>query len=224
MTPTAEARRNMVDSQLRTFDVSDRAVLAAMDEVPRERFVPAGREAIAYGDRNLPLPPAPEGAADSRVMLAPMVLGRLLQALDIEPNAAVLVVGGGLGYTAALLARLGARVTMLEARPDLLDDAKARLAGLGVSDIQFRAGPLEEGCHADRPFDGILVEGAVEAWPAALLDQLADGGRLACLSGDGHACHAILYVRAGSGFGSRTLFDASAPALAAFRKPARFVF
>lgn len=224
MTAFAEARRNMVDCQLRTFEVSDRAILAAMDGLPREHFVPAGQENIAYLDRNLVLAGRAGEAAPGRVMLAPMVLARLIQELDIEPNVATLVVGGGLGYSAAILARLGATVTLLESRADLLDAAKTRFGDLGLGAIRLRSGPLQEGCEADRPFDTILIEGSVETRPDALLDQLVEGGRLACLTGDGHACKATIYVRAAGGFGSRVLFDASAPLLPEFRAAPAFVF
>ena len=217
MTSFDTARRTMVDCQLRTFDVSDKAVLAAMAQVPRERFVPADRAALAYLDRNLVLG---EGGADPRVILAPMTLARLLQALAIQSGEKVLDVGGGLGYVSALLAALGARPVLLESRPDLAEAAGAALGGSAL----VRSGAWAEGSAEDAPFDCILINGTIEQRPDALLDQLADGGRLACLSSDGGPGRATLYVRSGKTVGRRTLFDATAPALSAFRPEPAFSF
>ncbi|HMO30493.1 protein-L-isoaspartate O-methyltransferase [Enterovirga sp.] len=217
MTSFDAARRTMVDCQLRTFDVSDRAVLAAMAEVPRERFVPPGREALAYLDRNLIL----DGdEADPRVMLAPMTMARLLQALEVQEDDKVLDVGGGLGYSSALFVALGAKPVLLESRADL---AAAAAANLG-SAVPVRTGPLGEGARADGPFECILINGATELRPEALLDQLANGGRLACVSREGGVGRAMLYVRSGSGIGYRAVFDVTAPVLAAFRPEPAFSF
>lgn len=211
------ARRTMVDCQLRTFDVSDRAVLAAMAEVPRERFVPAAGAEFAYLDRNVELVGDP---GDPRVMLAPMILGRLLQALDIDAGDKVLDVAGGLGYTSALLAALGTKPVLLESRADLAAGAAERLG----SAAETRVSPLEAGAAADGPFDCIVVNGGIEQRPDALLGQLADGGRLACLFLDGGVGRARLYVRSEGGAGYRNLFDAWAPALVAFSPKPTFTF
>ena len=218
MLATAQARRNMVDCQLRTFDVTDRAVLAAMDEVARERFVPAGMSALAYADRTITWP---GGAADARVMLQPMVLARLIQALDIESGQRVLDVAGGSGYSACLLARLGASVITLDADPALSAAAREALADRDGR-VEIRTGALAGGCPDAAPFDAILVNGRVDARPTVLLGQLADGGRLACLQGGGGVGRAVLYVRSGDAMGLRTLFDAAAPALAEFREAHAF--
>jgi protein-L-isoaspartate(D-aspartate) O-methyltransferase len=193
----AQARRTMVDSQLRTFDVTDRSILNAMGETPREHFMPAGRETLAYSDLAIPLtdPRGPE----QRVMLAPMVLARLIQALELKPGARVLDVASGLGYASAVMARLGMNVVV-------------------------KTGPLLQGCSDDGPFDAILVNGALTEPPQHLLAQLKDGGRLACLGrGDGTG-KAVLYVRSGDAFGSRFLFEATAPELAETRPEPSFVF
>lgn len=218
MTPLEAARRTMVDCQLRTFDVSDKAVLAAMAQVPRERFVSGDRGALAYLDQNLPLGSDP---ADPRVALAPMTLARLLQALEVQSGDRVLDVAGGLGYSSAILAALGAKPVLLEPRSDL---ATAAESNLGSSAI-VRTGPLEKGSPEDGPFDCILINGTIEQRPDALLEQLSDGGRLACLARDsGGPGRAVLYVRSASGIGQRALFDASAPILAAFRPEPAFSF
>ena len=218
MLDLAQARRNMLDCQLRTYDITDKAVLAAAEDVPREIFMPAGRENLAYLDQNVMLSP-------ERCMLQPMVLVRLLQALQIRSGSRVLDVASGLGYTSALLARLGARVTALESDEDLARMSRERLVRAGFdSEIDVCTGPLEEGCPDRAPFDAIIVNGNVETRPDALLEQLAENGRLGCIRVDRRAGHALLYVRGGEGVGSRQLFDATAPALPAFRTPPAFVF
>jgi len=213
----AQARRTMVDSQLRTFDVNDIPLLDAMDAVPRERFVPAGRESLAYIDQNVLL-----DAQEGRYMLAPMVLGRLIQALEIVPGARVLDVACGYGYSSAILAELGAAVTALEASDSLAGLARQRLAGL--ERISVVAGALDQGHAENAPYNAILVNGAVERSPDALLSQLAEGGRLVCIRGRGRSAKATLFVRAGNAYGIREMFDAAAPLLSAFQQEPGFVF
>ena len=221
----AQARRTMVDCQLRTFDVTDLAVLAAMDEVPREMFVAPGRESLAYSDQDLPV----ANGGEPRLMLKPMVLGRMIQALDVGPGTRVLDVAGGLGYGAAILSRLGAAVTLIEADQALADAALERLGRAGVAGVTARFGPLDEGDPDGAPYEAILVNGAVEVRPERLLGQLADRGRLVCIEGragpgGGVVGKAVLHVRSGDAFGRRSLFDAAAPLLPAFRQPPAFVF
>lgn len=216
----ARARRNMVDSQLRTFDVTDRAVLTAMGECPRERFVPDSRVEFAYVDQNVSLG---DGGSESRWMLQPMVIARIIQALDVTSGARVLDVGTGFGYAADIFARLGASVVALESDETMAAEARRRLAGAAVP-VEIRVGPLADGCPDAAPFDIILVNGAVERRPDKLLQQLREGGRLACLSREGAAGHAVLHVRASEGFGIRRLFDASAPLLPAFLAERSFHF
>ena len=218
----AQARRNMVDGQVRTFDVSHIPLLAALEEVPRERFVAPGRETLAYSDEALPVGAGAEG--ERRFMVKPMFLARLIQALAVEPGEKVLDVACGLGYSSAVLARLGARVVALEANEALAAGARERLAAVGAADVTVVAAPLERGHAAGAPYDVILVNGLVEVSPRGLLDQLADGGRLGCIERVGRSGRAMLYVRAGDAFGSRSIFDAAAPALAAFKAEAGFVF
>ncbi|WP_375457839.1 protein-L-isoaspartate O-methyltransferase [uncultured Enterovirga sp.] len=222
MIPFAAARRNMVDCQIRTFDVHDRAILAAMDEVPREAFVPEGLEDLAYGDAALSFE-ADQSGADHRAMLSPMVLARLLQALRIGQGMRVLDVAGARGYSAAILSRLGANVTAVESRSDLAPPT-AGMAGELLEPVTWRQGDLAAGCAGDGPFQAILINGAVQVEPTALLDQLADGGQLACLRANGQPGRAMLYVRSGTGIGSRALFDAAAPVLDAFRTVPAFAF
>lgn len=218
----AQARRLMVDCQLRTFDVTDIALLDAFDAVPRERFMPADREAFAYIDQ-----PQAVGTeeGETRFMPAPMVLARLIQALALKPGHRVLEVGTGLGYGAAILRRLGVEVVALESLPGLAAAARERLAQCGVVDgVTVEVGPLEKGAAGHAPYDAILINGQVEQRPQGLLEQLADGGRLACVQGQGRPAKATLWVRSGDAFGSRPLFDATLPPLRAFAVEAGFAF
>lgn len=216
----AQARRMMVDSQLRTFDVNDIPLLNAMQTVPRERFVLPGRENLAYIDQDLLVCEEPE----RRFMLSPMILGRLIQALEIEPGMKVLDVASGFGYSAAVLAELGARVTALESVESLAMAARERLASTGAISVEVVSGPLDRGWKANTPYDAILVNGAVEVRPDGLLGQLAEGGRLACVQGRGRSAKATLYVKAGAACGQRSVFDAAAPLLPQFQAEQGFVF
>ena len=216
----AQARRMMVDSQLRTFDVNDIPLLDAMQTVPRERFVLPGREGLAYIDQDLQV----SDGQERRFMLSPMILARMIQALGIEPGDKVLDVACGLGYSSAVMARLGADVIGLESSERLAAEARARLAKAGVPGVEIKVGPFEAGAAERAPFDAILINGAIDASPRSLLSQLADGGKLACIEGRGRAGRAKIYVRSGEAYGARSLFDAAAPLLAAFRVEAGFVF
>ncbi|HEX2727651.1 MAG TPA: protein-L-isoaspartate O-methyltransferase [Beijerinckiaceae bacterium] len=218
----AKARRLMVDTQLRTFDVNDLALLAAFDEVPRERFVPVGREDLAYIDQPIPVTEGVE--SERRFMLAPAVLARMIQSLTVAHGARVLDVACGLGYSSAILARLGASVVALESSERIADEARRRLAASRAEGVVTAVGPLERGYREAAPYDAILVNGAADVRPQGLLDQLGDGGRLVCVEGRGRSASVTLYVRAGQAFGARPLFDAAAPLLPGFQAEPGFVF
>ena len=215
----AQARRLMVDCQLRTFDVNSIAVLDAFEDVARERFVPPGREDFAYIDQTLSLD---GGGGDRRAMPAPMLLARMIQALDLHAGDKVLDVGTGYGYATAILRQLGAEVVATESSAVLAAGARERLAGL--SNIAVVEAPLEAGAPAQAPYDGILVNGRVEMRPQTLLEQLKEGGRLVCVLGPARAAKATLFVRTGDAFGARPLFDATLPALGAFATESGFAF
>ncbi len=206
MTDFAALRRNMVDCQLRTFDVTNRAVLGAMDAVPRELFVPGERRALAYLDQTVTLP-------GGRVLLQPMVVGRMLQTLEIKPGQRFLGFAGGTGYAAAVAAELGAEAVSVDDAPGMREAATAALAAAGSP---ARAG------EAAGEYDAILVNGAVERRPEALLDLLADGGRLVVVEMNGRAGSVMLYQRNGDVIAKRAVFDAAAPVLEGFRKEASF--
>lgn len=217
----AQARRTMVDCQVRTFDVVDHALLSVLEEVPRERFVPAGQEAVAYSDRTIALARFADGTA--RVMLAPMVLARMIQALAVTPGSRILDVAGGTGYSSAVLERLGGKVTMVESDSDLAERAKAVLADLGC-DVSVKVGPVAQGYAADAPYDLIILNGAYETVPDALLAQLSREGRLVAIDASEGASKVVLFQRAGEAVGCRRLFDAAAPVVEGLRRQPAFQF
>jgi protein-L-isoaspartate(D-aspartate) O-methyltransferase len=206
----AAARLAMVESQLRPQGVTDRGVLLAMGEVPRENFVPADARARAYADRAVPL-------GDGRFLTAPATLGQLLTQMMPLRGQRALVVGAGTGYSSAVLAAVGLEVVALESSTELV--ASARDAGLQVVE-----GPLEAGHRKGAPFDQILIDGAVEAIPDALIDQLAEGGRLGAALIDRGISRLVVGRKAGGGFGYLSIADAGAPRLPGFTRPMAFTF
>jgi protein-L-isoaspartate(D-aspartate) O-methyltransferase len=215
-----QARRMMVDGQLRTFDVNDMRLLDAMDSVPRELFVLPGRESLAYIDQDILV----SDGGESRYMLSPMILGRMIQALEIDAGDKVLDVACGRGYSSAVFQALGAPVTALESDEALATAAKQCLSAAGAGDVAVVTGPLEQGYAANGPYDAILVNGSVEVRPEGLLQQLAEGGRLVCVKGRGRSARATLYVRSGDALGERSLLEAAAPLLTPFVQTPGFTF
>jgi protein-L-isoaspartate(D-aspartate) O-methyltransferase len=213
----------MVDSQLRTENVTDHAVLAAMGEVPREAFVPPQLRPLAYLDRDIRLKEASD-AAPARYLMQAAPLARLIQLADIGRTDRVLVVGCGTGYSAAVLARLVHSVMALEADPALSAQAQRALSELGIANVEVVVGPLDGGYPSGGPYGVILVDGAVETVPSGLLDQLRDDGRLVAVVGYGRTGTATLFAMNDRKIGSRPAFDASVPPLPGFRKPEVFVF
>lgn len=213
----ADRRLNMVNGQLRTTDVTDVAVLAAFLAVPRERFVAPAFAKLAYVDQD-----APSAGAAKRRLLAPRTLARLIQAATVRIGDRALTIGCGAGYSAALLAYLGAEVVALEADKGALAAARAALAE--YSRVTLLEGDLAAGAPAKSPFDAILINGVYQTLPPALFDQLADGGRLVGLDGRGGAPRATLLERSGTSVSERTLFDAAADLLPGFERAPGFVF
>jgi protein-L-isoaspartate(D-aspartate) O-methyltransferase len=204
----AALRSAMVDSQLRTSDVNDMRVVAAMAHVPREAFVPEARKASAYIDRSIPL-------GNGRALNPPLATGRLLTTASIEPGDKVLLIGGATGYTAAVLAAMGAQVTAVE------QDA------LGVSEtpgVALVNGPLAAGSSAGAPYDVLLIDGAIEAVPPALLDQVADGGRIVTGIAESGVTRLQSGRKVGNSAGFVSLFDMEMVALPGFEKPRVFAF
>jgi protein-L-isoaspartate(D-aspartate) O-methyltransferase len=221
----ATQRKNMVESQVRPSDVTDRRIIRAMLELPRELFVPERLRALAYMDGPVPLTPATH-AGTRRALLSARVLAKLVQAAEIAAEAAVLDVGAGSGYGAALLARLGARVVALESDPDLRNDAIRRFADLSADNVTVVDGPLDQGWPNEGPYDAILIEGAVETVAPSLIDQLKDGGRLVAVVVDANRTtgRATVWRRDGRTFGKTEIFDAAADVLPGFEKPRAFAF
>lgn len=203
-------RRNMVDCQLRTYDVTDRAVLAAADAVPREAFVPAGAAHLAYLDQPIALP------GTGRALMAPMVVARMIQTLDVDPGEDVLEYAGASGYGAALMAHIGAKAALWEPEEAARAFAADALASAGVTVL--------DKLPAAGSFDAILVGGACEIQPASLFPLLRDEGRLVVVEGVGRAARVRLYQKSGEVVSGRTVFDAYAPELPEFRRPAAFTF
>ena len=214
----AELRRAMVDCQLRTYDITDKAVLAAMDTVPREIFVAPSQSVLAYLDK--PVAVGMDSDGHIRALMTPMVLARMLQALNVKTGERVLDYACATGYSAAVLAEMGADVVAVEGDAALLEFANSVLAHAGYDHV--KTSPMLLAAHVG--FDAVLVNGACEVQPEAILQLLGPQGRLICVMGDGRAASVMLYQRSGDAMGSRVVFDASAPMLKEFRKPAEFVF
>ncbi len=223
MTDFALARRNMIDSQLRPNRVTNSRLLAAIGELPRERFLPEAMRSVAYSDEDVPLGNGPLG--NGRYLMEPMVLARLIQTLQTVPDDRALVIASGRGYGAALLARLAASVVAVESDPLLATAAEQTAKELGIDGIRQTVGPLEEGARPG-PYDVILIEGAVQLVPQAIFDQLADGGRLTTVVAGppGALGVAELFVKEGGAISRRALFDAGTPSLPGFAPPPRFTF
>ena len=220
MSDTEARRLVMVDRQIRTFDVTDQDVLAAMLRIPREPFVGENNRALAYSDATLTL----KGAQESRTLLAPMILARLLQHADIGPQSRVLDLAGATGYAAAVIARLAAKVVLLESDASFAQSARANFQSLGLSNALVVEGPLGQGNSANGPYDVIVIEGAVEAGLERIADGLAPGGRIMTIDVGGPVGRAVRIERPGQELASRVLFDAHAPTLAAFARGETFAF
>lgn len=214
------ARRMMVDGQIRTNDVTDPRIIAAFLAVPREMFVAGPKSGLAYLDIDVP-------AADSsgaRCLLKPMVLAKLIQALDLGEAEHVLVVGSGSGYSAAILAHIAGSVVALEEDKALATQAGRLATELGLGNIEAVNGTLAAGWPDRAPFDAVLIDGGIEEMPQALTRQVREGGRIACVRREGGASKAVLY-RCGAGeVSARPVFDASAPMLPGFLAKPAFVF
>ncbi|TMJ02615.1 MAG: protein-L-isoaspartate O-methyltransferase [Alphaproteobacteria bacterium] len=217
MVDFVQARRAMVDGQVRPHDVTDLRIIAALLDVPRERFVPPAQRALAYLDAEVPVAPA-------RTLLKPMVFAKMLQAAGIAAGERVLDLGCASGYSSAVLGRLAGSVVALEEDAALARLAGETLAALGAANVSVAAGPLTAGWAQGAPYDAILVEGALEVVPDALTAQLKDGGRLVAVTGSVPMGKATLYRKVSGRITAVPLFDAAAPLLAGFARPAAFVF
>jgi protein-L-isoaspartate(D-aspartate) O-methyltransferase len=223
MTDFIAARTRMIDSQVRTEDVSDLAVLSAMAEVPRERFVPEKAVDLAYIDRSVLLKEA-TSAGPARYLMRPAAFAKLAQLAEILATDKILDVGAGTGYSSAVLARMGRRVVVLECDAKLAGIAAERLSEIGAAHTEVVQGVLEAGHNAEAPYDVIMLEGAVEFVPQPLFDQLGEGGRLVAVIGSGGSAVGTLYTKSAGDIGRRPAFNANARPLPGFERPKSFVF
>ena len=223
------ARFNMIEQQIRPWDVLDPRVLATLAHIKREHYVPQGRRALAFVDMEIPLGAGDETTiAQGQVMLAPRVEARLLQELQVQPHEAVLEIGTGSGHMAALLAHHGHHVISYEIDQALADSAAARLSEAGVVNVQVRVGDaasLVTQAWPAKSFDVILLSGSVSEVPPELLPLLRPGGRLAAIVGDEPMMRTTVVTRMASGeVVTRQRWDTVAPRLHGFAQRSRFVF
>lgn len=222
---TELARFNMIEQQIRPWEVLDAAVLQLLTQVRREDFLPAGSRSLAFVDTQVPLL---EGEPHGPCMLEPKVEARLLQELQLQRFERVLEIGAGSGFMAALMAHRAMAVYTLECRPALAALARANLQRAGIVNAQVLDVTAEEGARglpAEAPFDAIVLSGSVAEVPKALLQQLKPGGRLVAVTGELPIMRARLFTHAGNGAWSDVdLFDTVAPRLQGFAEPTRFRF
>lgn len=212
-----QARFNMVEQQIRTWEVLDQQVLDLMAQVPREDFVPAAYRNLAFADTSIPLD-------HGQCMMVPRVEARMLQALQIEPRDRILEVGTGSGFVTALLARLGGHVTSIEIFDSLLRSAQTKLDAHGVENIDLYSGDASRGWDRAAPYDAIAVTGSMPTLEESFQNNLAIGGRLFLVVGQEPAMEALLITRTGDNqWATESLFETVLPPLVGVRQPERFV-
>ncbi|MFO1194321.1 MAG: protein-L-isoaspartate O-methyltransferase [Rhodoferax sp.] len=213
-----QARFNMIEQQIRPWEVLDAQVLHLLSVVKREDFVPPGYRNLAFVDMEIPL-------ADGQCMLAPRVEARLLQDLGVQKHEKVLEIGAGSGYMAALLAHRAQRVISLEIHAELARTARANLQAAGVLNAEVRHLDGARGVPVEAPFDVILLSGSLPEIPQSLLGHLKVGGRLGAIIGDDPVMRATIVTRVGeSQFRTQQPWDTVAPRLLNFPEPSRFSF
>jgi len=213
-----QARFNMVEQQIRPWDVLDTAVLDLLFEVKRERFVPQACIGLAFADLEIPL-------AHGESMMSPKLEARIVQELGVKPGDAVYEVGTGSGYLTALLAKLARHVTSAEIHPDLLSGAKASLAAAGIGNVTLLAGDSSHAPLGEKAYDAIVLTGSTPILPEAFVARLNPGGRLIAVVGDAPVMKAVRVEQAGAGEVRRTeLFETMLRPLVNAQAPARFRF
>jgi protein-L-isoaspartate(D-aspartate) O-methyltransferase len=217
MADFAERRRIMVDTQIRPSDVTSFPIIDAMLNIPREDFVPDTARDLAYLGGPIPL-------GDGRQVMEPRTIAKMLEALDVTPDELVLEIGPGLGYTTALLARMSEAVVAVEEDADLAREAEATLAAHSVDNAALLTGPLAGGSAGNGPFDVIVIFAGVEQVPAALTEQLKEGGRIMAVFVDGQLGEVRLGLKRQGSVSWRMEFNATAPVLPGFAREPSFEF
>ncbi len=218
MNSQEQARFNMVEQQIRPWQVLDKDVLNVLSHVPRELFVPQAYQALAYTDTEIPL-------GHEQIMVPPRVDARLMHDLHLTGIEKVLEIGTGSGYLAALLAGRAQRVISLEINPELASNARNNLQRAGVTNVEVRVADGSEGAAGDAPFDAIILGGSVSEVPSSILQQLKIGGHLIAIVGKDPIMNATLFTRSSdSGWNSHLLWETVAPRLHGFKEPSRFSF
>lgn len=220
-----QARANMIEQQIRPWEVLDPAVISVLGSLRREDFVPSAHRALAFADLQIPLLDTPSSLTQGTCMLEPKVEAKLLQELQLQPTDRVLEIGTGSGFMAALLSRMAAQVVTVEILPALCETARANLQRAGVNTVQVEPGDGAQGWAQGAPWDAILLSGSVEQVPQALLSQLAVGGRLAAIEGQWPVMQACVHTRVSDSACRReVIFETVAPRLLHFPQAARFKF
>ncbi len=210
-------RVKMVDGQLRTTDVTSHEVLSAFLSVPRELFVGSAHRDLAYLDDDIQIAPG-------RYIMEPSPLAKLMQLADIQPSDKVLIVGAGSGYSAAVMSNIAAHVVALESDEPLVILARDNMANLKIANVELISGPLQQGAPSKAPYDVVLVEGSVDVVPAALIEQLANGGRLVAVEGRGLTGVAKCYVKSGKTASASRGFNLAVKPLPGFQATPAFSF
>ncbi|NUN62438.1 MAG: protein-L-isoaspartate O-methyltransferase [Burkholderiaceae bacterium] len=223
--PIAQARYNLIQQQIRTWNVVDAKVLETLDQVHRENFVPAAYRSLAFVDMEIPLRGNPEVAQQTgQCMLKPLVEARLLQEVNVQPNERVLEIGAGAGYMAALLAHTAAQVVTIEINPELAAMARQNLEQAGIGNVTVIQADGAQANVVEGPFDAIVLSGSVAEVPPQLLAQLRDGGRLVTIAGQEPVMRVHRVLRKGDRFEVSFPWDTNAPRLLNFGEPTGFKF
>ena len=223
--PLELSRYNMIEQQIRPWQVYDAGVLELLGQVRREDFVPQAYRGMAFTDMEIPLRGDPEEAVRiGECMLTPKVEARLLQDLQVQPHESVLEIGAGSGFMAALLARSAQHVTTVDIEPELADMARGNLVRAGYANVDVRVGDGSTQDLPDGPFDIIVLSGSVAEVPRHLLERLRDGGRLAAFVGQEPVMRTTLVHRTGQGYATTQPWDTDTGRLRNFPEPSRFRF
>ena len=210
------ARFNMIEQQIRPWEVLDQQVLDLLNKLPREDFVPERYRKLAYMDTTISL-------GNDQVMMPPRVEARILQALNVQPDETVLEVGTGSGYVTALLASLGDHVYSVDINAEMTRTAGEKLADRGISNVTLETGDAARGWDAHAPYDVIVITGSLPLLPTSFKRTLKEGGRLVAVVGDSPVMEVVLITRVGeSEWAQETLFETDLPALINAPEPERF--